>query len=259
MSATGGSSQRQGMIRNLASERDDGLLRQFHRDVLEPSFDPDELASVGWIAEGLRGEGETDVLAHVALGPDGEVQGGIVAEIYRECGVLLIGYLAVRPDLRGRGIGTLLMREVAPRFYEDPRVVLAVGEVHDPRAWSGIAGEEPLARLRFFERVGGRVLGVPFIQPALWEGGARVPGFLLLVFHADPSVCIERDGRTSISAVLVESFVRGYFESAEGPPRPADEQYASLVKRIRESPEIDVLPVSEYERVVPLSTHTENE
>jgi GNAT superfamily N-acetyltransferase len=234
-------------VRELHRDFDRRLLARLYREVLEPAFAPDELEGIEPLAARLtRPEGPGSFVA-VALGPDGEVLGGLVADHDRECRVLLLSYLAVRPDLRGRGIGSRLMRDVAARWYEGGEVLLAVAEVHDPRHWPG----DPAAvqRLRLFEAVGAQVLDVPFVQPALHGDGERVSGFLLLAFHVDPSIRM-RDGDTEgIPASLLARFVKRYYEDAEGPASPPDPELVSLLARIEQDELVELVPLSEYERV----------
>jgi GNAT superfamily N-acetyltransferase len=213
--------------------------------VLADAFAPEELEGAAKLAAGLREGADPRVLVTVAVGPGGEVLGGIVGEIYEPERVLLLAYLAVRPPLRGKGIGAALVRHAAARWFAGPSVCLALAEVHDPRRWPAGAGEEPLARLRLFARLGARVLGVPFVQPALQPGGARSRGFLLLAFHVDPSV----EARAAVPADVVGRFVRRYYATAEGAGEPYDRELACLLYAIDERPTIPLLPVSEYDRV----------
>lgn len=236
-------------FRDLDVDPDDELIDRFYRDVLAVSFSPDELDDHDGFAQSFRSGGSAQVLASVAVGPDDEVLGGVVGEVYAAERVLLLAYLAVRPDLRGRGLGTRLMEHVAPRWYAHPDVELALAEVHDPRPWANVAGEDPVARLRLYERMGARVLAVPFVQPALGPGSARVSGFLLLVFHIHPEAELQRDGGSEVRSDLVARFVRRYYEIAEGPPDPADTQLNGLFARIEEQPTIRILPIAEYDRV----------
>lgn len=236
-------------FRNLEDDRDEELLDRFHSEVLSVSFSPQELDDREVLARGLWGESDTEVLISVAVGPDGAVLGGAVAEVYAEEGVLLFAYLAVRPGLRGSGIGTSVMQHVAPRWYGHPAVRLALGEVHDPRRWSGVPGEDALSRLRFFERLGTQLLSVPFVQPALGEGRPRIPGFLLLVFHVDPSVELRRDGERAVRSDIVGRFVRRYYETAESVRAPYDSELADLLAQIEEHATIDLLPIAEYDRI----------
>ena len=171
------------------------------------------------------------MLASVAVGSEGEVLGGVVGEVYATEGVLLLAYLAVHPDRRGGGIGTALMGHVAPRWYAHPAVRLAVGEVHDPRFWSDVEGDDPLSRLRLYDRLGARVLGVPFVQPALGADRARIPGFLLLAFHVDPAIEVELKGGSGVPAGIVAGFVRRYYKQTEGAPDPADSELNELLAR----------------------------
>jgi GNAT superfamily N-acetyltransferase len=240
-------------LRDLDSDPDDTLIDGLYQDVLAVSFSPDELDQADAFAEAVRGEGGTEVLASVAVGRDGAVLGGVVGEVYARERVLLLAYLAVRPELRSRGIGTMLMQHVAPRWFAHPDVLLAVAEVHDPRPWSAVAGEDPLSRLRLYERLGARVLGVPFIQPALGPGRARVPGFLLFAFHVDPSVEVEHEGEGAVRSDLVGRFVRRYYETAEGITAPYDSELAELLRRIEGQATIRLLPVAEYDRVALLT------
>jgi GNAT superfamily N-acetyltransferase len=236
-------------FRDLDVDRDDELTERLYRDVLAVSFSPDELDSAEAFAHGVRGGGDAEVLASVALGRDGAVLGGVVGEVYAAERVLLLAYLAVRPELRGRGIGTMLVEHVAPRWYAHPDVRLAVAEVHDPRPWANVADEDPLARLRLYERMGARVLGVPFVQPALAPGRARVPGFLLLAFFVHPEAELQRDGGSEVPSDLVSAFVRRYYASTEGTADPSDSQLNELLARIEERPTIRLLPIAEYERI----------
>jgi GNAT superfamily N-acetyltransferase len=235
---------------DLDVDFDADLLERMHREVLVPSFSADELDDVETMTRGLCGEASVRTLASVAL-EGGEVAGGVVGEVYEAEEVLLLAYLAARPGGRRRGVGSALLEHVAPRWY--PRVRLAVGEVHDPRRWSNLPDEDPVGRLRFFERVGARVLGVPFVQPALDEGGSRIEGFLLVAFHVDPAVVVQDGGAASIRSDVVGRFVRRYYATTEGAREPYDAQLARLLGCIDERATIPLLPIAEYARVPPLA------
>ena len=179
-------------VRELHRDFDPELLGRLYRELLEPEFSRAELEAVGSLGSRLQGDGSPDSLVAAAVGPEGELLGGLVADHDRDCRVLLLSYLAVRRDLRGRGIGSFLLRDVASTWYDSEQVLLAVAEVHDPRHWSD-PGDMAVARLRLFERLGARALATPFVQPALHGDRERVPGFLLLALHVDPSIRL-RDG-----------------------------------------------------------------
>ena len=146
-------------------------------------------------------------------------------------------------------LGTAEQRQV----YANPGVSLAVGEVHDPRRWSETGGEDPVSRLRFYERLGARVLDVPFVQPALDSRRARIEGFLLLAMYAGPEAVVSTGDGESVRADLVGRFVRHYYEVAEGVREPRDPQLVRLLGAIEGRPAIRLLPLAEYERIPLLS------
>jgi GNAT superfamily N-acetyltransferase len=240
-------------VRDLRAEADDSLLHRFYVDVLRPSFDQDELMDAEALARGVRSDDDPSTLASVAVDDDGSVLGGIAAELYESVGVLLLAYLAVRPGMRGRGVGTALATRVVPAWFEDPRVAIAIGEVHDPRFWPEDRADE---RLRLYDRLGGRVLAVPFVQPALGAGASRVRGFLLLAFHVAARAHVMVDGRDAVSADLLARFVRRYFEQTEGARPPYDAELAGLLELIERDEGIPLLSVADYERVRPLASES---
>jgi GNAT superfamily N-acetyltransferase len=237
-------------FRALDGRGDCELLLRFHREILAAAFSADELDDVEIMAHGLRGERAAQTLASVALGGDDDtLLGGVVGELYRRERVLLLAYLAVRPTLRGRGIGTALLKYAAAHWYASPDVGLAVGEVHDPRRWPTVAGEDAARRLRFYERFGARVLDVPFVQPGLANGRPRIPGFLLIALYVDPATVVVQGDGESLRADLLGRFVRRYYETAEGAHEPWDAELARLLAVIDRAPTIALMPLAEYERV----------
>jgi hypothetical protein len=109
-----------------------------------------------------------------------------------------------------------------------------------------------MRRLDLYDRLGARVLGVPFVQPSLGEGRKRVPGLLLLAFHVSPDLELPLNDGTGIPSEIVARFVRRYYETTEGPPDRDDKQLSELLRRIEEKPTIPLLPIDEYEHVEPL-------
>jgi GNAT superfamily N-acetyltransferase len=236
-------------VRELHRDFDRQLLVRLYREVLEPAFAPEELEGIESLASRLTRPGEPGSLVAVALGPDGDVVGGLVADHDRDCRVLLLSYLAVRPDLRGQGIGSRLMRDVVPAWYEARQVLLTLAEVHDPRHWSD-RGDMAVARLRLSERLGARALATRFVQPSLHGDRERVRGFLLLALHVDPSIRLRDGDKEGIPASLLARFVRRYYDDAEGPVSSPDPELASLLARIEQDDLMQLVPLSEYERVV---------
>ena len=226
---------------DLHEDFDQDLLERFHRDVLEVSFSPDETVALDALAATIQGGA---ALVTVALGDDAEILGGIVGDWFDEQRVLLISYLAVRPELRGQSIGTDLRGRAATTWPSQKQAHLVVGEVHDPRVWDGVGGDQSVARLRLFERFGARLLHVPFIQPRLRPGTERVSGFLLLVFLVDDAILVGGDGGEGIPARLIGDWIRSYYALAEGARPPYDPELEGLLNRVERDDTVALLPLS---------------
>lgn len=233
-------------IRNLRGEQDLPLAARLYHEVLQPSFQPSEMYSWEVFAEGLRSGQSPAMRVAVATDGEGSPVGGLTAELFPSSGVLLVGYVAVQPDWRGQGIGSLLLTTAGAPWYDDPSVVLALGEVHDPRhAWA-VAGEESLARIRFFERAGARVLDVGFVQPSLGLGLKRVPNFLLVVFAVKEVALVATDP-PAVDSRVVDTFVREYFDHCEGfPGGTPDPGLARLLADVSRDPGIALLALDRY-------------
>ncbi len=233
-------------IRDLRGEQDLPLAARLYHEVLQLSFQPDEMYSWDVFAEGLCPDQGPAMHVAVAVDRAGSPVGGLTAEVFPSSGVLLFGYVAGQPGWRGRGIGSLLLTNAGAPWYDDPSVILALGEVHDPRhAWA-IAGEDSLARIRFFTRAGARVLDVGFVQPSVGYGLKRVPNLLLVVLEVKDAALIATDP-PAVDARVVATFVREYFDRCEvlqgGAPDP---ELAGLLADLSRNAGIALLPLDRY-------------
>ncbi len=194
------------------------LLDQLYREILVPSFRKDELDPLATISEALEvSPRRVDVAA--ARGLSGEILGAMICEWDPSSRVYLLSYLAARPGVRGRGVGTCLMRHL-PEWSRARRALVTLAEVDDPRrhAVDGFIGD-PLARLSFYERFGARVLDVPYFQPSLTTGGRRAHGMLLLAFDVDDEVLVAGPV-PALRGDVLGRFLRGYFADSEGAAKP---------------------------------------
>jgi predicted N-acetyltransferase YhbS len=218
---------------------DDQQVADFYGRVLAPNFPADELETSENIAEGLK-SGETTAL--VARNPDGAIVGGAVGDLFPRSGVLLLSYLAVAAGGRGTGIGGLLMRALTDRWSSKYSPPLLVMEVEDPRYHhASPAFGDPVARVRFYERLGVRALPVPYFQPALVPGLQRVPHLMLMVFGGTDVP----PGTDRVDGKLVELFLTEYIEGCEGPVRPDDAPAQRLLAACRRPGGLPLLRVSE--------------
>jgi hypothetical protein len=210
------------------------LVAQAHRDVLRPSFTADEIAF---------GDEFVDEVADqtVVIGLRGdEPVAAAVTDSGSSAPVALLSYLAVRPDQRGSGTGSSMMQKLRQVWVAGVADVV-LGEVHDPRCWSEQPDERPEARLRFYERLGARLLTVPWVQPRLHAGGSRVNGMLLLVMWS-------RHEPDAVAAPWIRSWTTDYFGGAEGVDETsADPTYAALLARIDAADPIAIRPIAELD------------
>jgi len=189
----------------------DPLLDKAYAEVLEPAFPPDELGTVGGLRAAMA-EGDTVVSAVL----DGDRPVAVaVGEWSGQSRVLLLGYLAVRPGERSRGLGGTLLDEVNGAWWKRFRPILTLAEIEHPAVHrASEAYGDPARRLRFYARHGARALDLPYFQPALTEGGQRVYGLLLAVLKLTP----EAYGSTedTVGPVPLRAFLTEYLEGTEG-------------------------------------------
>jgi GNAT superfamily N-acetyltransferase len=179
------------------------LLREFHDEVLAPSFRPEEYVPPATID--LEG-----ILALIACADDGTVIGGAIGDVFPDSDALLLGYLAVRPGLRGTGTGSVLLTALKERWL--PRHPLTFLELDDPRHHGPHPTHgDPARRLSFYATFGIRLLTIPYFQPRLRDDLPRGRHMLLGVIPPDGAT------PTSVPAHQVTAFLREYFVAEEGP------------------------------------------
>nr|WP_167405815.1 GNAT family N-acetyltransferase [Sphaerisporangium cinnabarinum] len=180
---------------------DPALLRSLHRDVLTPSFPPAELVD----EQELLDAHASGRLRSLGVVEEGRVVAGVVGEWFADARVLLVLYLAIAPGRRGGGVGGRLVTAALEDWRAlDPLVV--VGEVEHPAHHAGSeAYGDPVARLRFYARLGARVLALPYFQPGDGPGGERVPALLLVSFPLGPHAAGDDVPAAPLRAFLAEN------------------------------------------------------
>ncbi len=180
---------------------DPALLRSLHRDVLVPSFPPAELVD----EQELLDAHASGRLRSLGVVEEGRVVAGVVGEWFADARVLLVLYLAIAPGRRGGGVGRRLVTTALDDWRAlDPLVV--VGEVEHPAHHTGSeAHGDPVARLRFYARLGARVLALPYFQPGDGPGGERVPALLLVSFPLGPHAAEDDVPAAPLRAFLAEN------------------------------------------------------
>jgi hypothetical protein len=97
------------------------------------------------------------------------------------------------------------------------RPVLA--EIEDPRLYEPTTEIDPWDRLRFYERLGARLLPLSYAQPPLRPGSPRVNGLLLIVMNHDGA---------SLEGNLVARFLEEYYVECEGDSALEDPEFRRM-------------------------------
>ncbi|WP_329020814.1 GNAT family N-acetyltransferase [Streptomyces sp. NBC_01601] len=178
-------------------------------ELLREAFLPDELMS----AEEFREAAQHGTLWVTGAIHDGRPAGAAVAEWSQDSQVLLLSYIAVRPDLRGTGIGGQLMTAVHTTWQDRVHPLLTLAELEHPHAHQRHTQYgDPIKRLRFYARHNALALDLPYFQPAMKPGGRRVPGMILALLAAAPGFA----SAGVAPAGPVRAFMTEYLTQTEG-------------------------------------------
>ncbi len=182
------------VLRELSdSEADAAILRSFYNTVYVREFpNPDERESLENMESYLRERkpagwyGKNNY--HIVVA---ELGGGAaalcVADYVAAANVGIIEFLVVAPELRGRGIGQLMLDHVEALGEADARRAHGSGlrgivaEMNDPFRTAPAADTmDPFDRAALWHRWGFRLIDMPYVQPALSEGQSAVECLMLL-------------------------------------------------------------------------------
>jgi len=208
------------------------VIEAFYHQIMQPSFPADALIDLDELQAIAAASDKASVW--LAEADDGTILGGAVAEWDESVRVVLLGYLAVRPGIRGGGVGGSLYLAALDSWRQRFKPCLVLAEIEDPAVHSDREGYgDPAARLRFYLKRGSRILDIPYFQPALDPDSDRISGLLLIVLHADPDFAGADDG--TIDAGVVRKFLENYQIQYEGKIAMDDE--AMAMWRVLDRPE----------------------
>lgn len=236
-------------VRDMRSEVSASLIDDIYREVLEPSFGPDQLNTLDTVRDELTEGGSYEAWGLCAL--DGEMPVGCVLGYpFKGSHVLLIGYVTVKPGVRGRGIGDLLMDEAQQRWYGKADLTLVVAEIEDPRRHPVVGDIDPKRRATFYARRGAQVVVGPYFQPRVdGEGKKRVYDVFLTVLSGSSEVISPEN---SVPAGQLTDFLLEYFRaSVEGSdwPRAEDEEGNRLLAWYRGREMVRLHPIGDYTQI----------
>jgi GNAT superfamily N-acetyltransferase len=214
----------------------DEVFDRFYLDVLRPAFPPEELDDIDTVRAAylrpVRGCHGTIALRR------GEPVGGALGEYHEPSGIMLLGYVAIRSDMRGRGFGGALLRATLSTWRALVESIAILAEIEHPAFHQTSVYGDPQARLRFYDQLGSKLLPLPYFQPSLGPGLARVRGMLLICL--DPAT-------DTVPGEAVRHFLDDYITNYEGDRvREADPEYRALRACAEDWPddEIPLWPLS---------------
>lgn len=236
-------------ILDMRSEVSQSLIGDIYRQLLQPSFVSNELDSLDTLLDGLADDGDSGTWGLCAV-DGGTALGCVLGYPFAGSQVLLIGYVTVRPGLRDRGIGGLLMDEAQQRWYHKDDVALVLAEVEDPRHHPATPEIDPKRRTAFYGRRGAQAIVGPYFQPRLdQEGKVRVYNLFLTVLGGSSEAITSEH---SVRAAVVADFLVEYFtESGEGSdwPRAGDEEGTRLLDWYRDREFVRLHPLGDYDKI----------
>lgn len=209
------------------------LLCKFHREVLQECFESDDLDTVRDFVLYTRFGDYTVIIVE----ENNEILGGVVLEHSwsTEKKIMLIAWIAVKEQHRGRNIGSLLVEE-AKTFARNNGALILLGEVAHPDVFSeeNPAHGDPHKRVQFYSRFGCQRLEVPYVIPSLETTEERF-GIMLTLFP----LSLEQETATELDFPEFSAFMEEFVESVT-----TDTQ--ALVEVCK-----DVVPLVPYKKLFP--------
>ncbi|WP_051196982.1 GNAT family N-acetyltransferase [Jonesia quinghaiensis] len=220
-------------------------LSTFYERVLRPSFPETELVTHDEFLEAC-----TNQFLHViGVIEDDNIVAGAVGTMPTHEGVMMLLYLALQPGLRGAGIGGKLLDCALARWQQEFSPTMILAEVEHPNYHPSSEDHgDPAARMRFYARHGGRILDIPYFQPAIREGEPPVPALMLVTLWVAPEAFIDDDCiiawplRAALRREIVDTCPEGF-----GPAIRVAESVAGDAVRLWESHDIDRVPVGLFD------------
>lgn len=181
---------------------DEALIREFATDLYEKAPHSKHRESAAALMRRLEHPDES-LEQHATLlvsdTPHGQqVTGGALSETYSGS-IARLTCIIVRADQRGKGHGSVLMREILDRH----RGMTLMAEMADPGHATAGYREDALRIAEMFRRWGWRALGCAYHQPTLDPDKGRASDLLLL--HHGPLLTLQKHRFDDFNASLRQS------------------------------------------------------
>ncbi|MFD1214050.1 GNAT family N-acetyltransferase [Arthrobacter sp. GCM10027362] len=223
---------------------DADALGEVYAQLLRPAFPADELESFESLRDGMD-SGSVEVVCGFQETVPVTVA---VGEWFEASRVMLLGYMATAPAARGQGFGRKLYRHVITSWTRRHSPCLVLAEVEHPAYHSGSpAYGDPSRRLQFYGEQGARIIELPYFQPALRRGAARVPGMLLLLLTSHPPGA-QGAGELCIPRAQLRDFIIEYLMQTEG-SLGNDLQTRNLLRPLNQTAKIRTFVTDDLQRI----------
>ncbi|MBI4496734.1 MAG: hypothetical protein HY689_02400 [Chloroflexi bacterium] len=227
---------------DLREEHNPQLLESFYRALYQPAFtSPAEVETPDIWQPLLCGPdpGAPSPIFHVLLAGQGlrspapALYGGLLFEFYRESRCGFLTYLVVGETYRGGGLGRRLVEQGIAILHQDARrsangegsgVNAVFAELHDPRKVQSDA-MDPWLRVTIFEKLGFRILDMPYIQPELIRGRGRSRDLMLAVLATARAA-------TAFPSSVVLPFLQEFYRSLGVDELDTDPDFREMVQAL---------------------------
>jgi len=159
-----------------------------------------------------------------------KVTGGTVIEYYPECQCILLTYILVDNEFRGRGISRFLIEDgirsvVESKGKDEVKAVFFESNIPEKTVNDSF---NPWERFRVFSKLGAKWIDINYTQPSLGKGRNKVHNLYLLIF---PSLTGLKD---KIEKSDLISFLEVFYIALGIPEPDNDTDFREMTASIKE-------------------------
>ena len=159
--------------------------------------------------------------------------GGMVVEYYFSSNAVLITYIAVGSDNRKKGEASLLLKQGVSEILDiieeavDKKPAAVFFEVNNPNKINADQDSiNPWGRLRFFEKLGAKLIDIPYVQPSLGGNRNRVANLFLCCLPIN-------DASSAISSETITRFLFSFYKALGVEEPQKDLEFQAMAKAIK--------------------------